>query len=184
MSVAAVEVYRWTRQEYERMAAAGFFPPEARVELVEGVVYTMPPQSGPHATGIHLMAEALRSAFPRRYLRIQSPLSLGAQSEPEPDLAVVEGSARDYVDAHPATALLVVEVADQSLRHDRGHKIPIYAAAGIPEAWILNLRKKLLEIYRQPEDGSYRVRMVLRAGDFISPVTCPEVSLPVVDLLP
>jgi Uma2 family endonuclease len=184
MSVAAVDVHRWTRQEYERMAGAGFFPPEARVELVEGVVYDMAPQSGAHTTGVHLMGEALRPLFPSCYLRVQSPLSLGGLSEPEPDLAIVEGSTRDYRDAHPTAALLVVEVADQSLRHDREHKLPIYAAAGIPEAWILNLRKKLLEVYREPRDGSYRVRMILRAGDSIAPLARPDASLAVADLLP
>jgi Uma2 family endonuclease len=189
MAVAAVDVHRWTREEYERMATAAFFPPESRVELVEGVVYNMAPQSGAHTTGVHLMAEALRSAFPSCYLRIQSPLALGSRSEPEPDLAIVEGSPRDYRQAHPSTALLVVEVADQSLLHDRGRKLPIYAEAQIPEAWILNLRKRVIEVYREPVNGSYRVRMVLRAGDSISPVvlpesTRPEITLSVADLLP
>ena len=184
MSVAAIDFHRWTRQEYERLAETGFFPPDAKVELLEGIVYDMTPQSGGHATCTHLAAEALRLAFPESYLRIQSPLALGERSEPEPDIAIVAGSPRDYSSFHPTTALLVVEVADHSLLHDRQRKLPLYAEAGIPEAWILNLKQKTLEIYRDPGERGYGSRTVLRTGDFVSPLARPDVSIAVADLLP
>lgn len=184
MAVAAIDFHRWTRKEYEQMAASGFFPPEARVELIEGLVYDMTPQSSGHTTSVHLAAAALRPAFPDRYFRIQSPLALGERSAPEPDVAVVAGSPRDYRDDHPATALLVVEVADASLLHDRQRKLPLYASAGIPETWILNFRQKALEVYRDPADGVYRSRILLRAGDSVSPLAGSGLSIAVADLLP
>lgn len=185
MAVATVEVHRWTREEYERMAAAGFFPPEARVELVEGVVYDMAPQTSFHSTGVYAFEEELRAVFSSGYaIRAQMPLALGDDSEPEPDIAVVPGSFKDYAYAHPTTAVLVVEVADSSISHDKRRKIPLYAQAGIPESWLLNLRRKVLEVYRDPVDGLYRSRTLLRLGDTVSPLARPEAVLSVASFFP
>jgi len=187
MAVATVETHRWTREEYERLAAKGFFAPDRKVELVEGVIYDMAPQNSPHATALHLSQEALRSVFPPGsgyVVRCQSPLALGEDSEPEPDLAVVSGSIRDYGDHHPTTALLVLEIADSSLFHDRKRKIPLYARTGIPEAWLLNLARRTLEVYRDPAGGAYQTRTVLRTGDSVSPLNRPDRSIPVAELLP
>lgn len=184
MAVAAIDVHRWTRSEYDGMVSAGLFPPDARVELVDGTVYDMTPQNSAHTTSLHLLQEALRAAFPSRYVRVQSPLALDDYSEPEPDLAVVEGSPRDYRDRHPATALLVAEVADTSLAFDRGLKAEVYARAGIPEYWLLNLPDRALEVFREPAEGRYRSHAVLRGEDRVSPLARPEVSFRVADLLP
>lgn len=187
MAVAIDDTHRWTREEYERKAAEGFFPPDARVELIEGIVYDMAPQKSPHATACRLAQEALRSVFPLSAgydIRGQFPLALTEDSEPEPDVAVVEGSIRDFSESHPTTALLIVEVADSTLFHDRKRKIPLYARSGVPEAWLLNLNRRVLEVYRNPEGGGYRTRLVLRAGDTVAPVTRPDVPLAVADLLP
>jgi Uma2 family endonuclease len=187
MALVNIEAHRWTRQEYERLAARGFFPPGKRVELVEGVIYDMSPQYSLHATALRLANEALRAVFPPAAcfeIRSQLPLALSEDSEPEPDLAVVHGSIRDFRDSHPTTALLVVEVADSSLLHDRKRKIPLYARSGIPEAWLLNLVRRALEICRDPVDGAYQTRIVLRAGDTVSPLGCPEAVIAVSDLLP
>lgn len=186
MAVANVEVHRWTRQEYERLASKGFFA-ERRVELIDGIIYDMTPQKSSHATAFRLAQECLRAVFPpdEGYeIRGQLPLVLGEDSEPEPDLAVIAGSIRDFRDSHPTTALLIVEVADSSLLHDRKQKIPLYARCGIPETWLLNLPRRALEVYRDPVNGVYQVRMVLRAGSTISPLGRAEVSVAVADLLP
>jgi Uma2 family endonuclease len=87
-------------------------------------------------------------------------------------------------DGHPTTALLVVEVADTSLLHDQKRKIPLYARSAVPEAWLLNLVRKALEIFRDPVDGAYQTRMILRSGDTVSPLDRPEVVIAVSDLLP
>lgn len=169
------------------MAAEGFFPPDQRVELVEGIVYDMAPQNSLHATAFRLTAEALRTVFPpesNHEIRGQLPLALSEDSQPEPDLAVVPGTIRDYRDGHPTTALLIVEVADSSLLHDRKRKIPLYARHGIPETWLLNLVRRVIEVYRDPVGSVYRTRMVFREGTTVSPLSRPEISIPVGELLP
>jgi Uma2 family endonuclease len=83
-------------------------------------------------------------------VRAQLPLALSDYDEPFPDLAVVSGSPRDYLAQHPTSALLVVEVSEASLKTDREVKGSLYASAGIPEYWILNLRERVLEVYREP----------------------------------
>lgn len=184
MAVANFEAHRWTRKEYERMAAKGFFAPEARVELIDGIVYDMAPQNSPHSSALHRGLRVLQQTFPDYYVRIQSPLSLGEDSAPEPDLAVVPGTIEDYDHSHPATALLVVEVADESLSYDRKRKVPLYARHGIPELWLVNLKTRSLEIYRTPVDGAYQSRSELRGGDQVSPLVRPEVSIAVAELFP
>jgi Uma2 family endonuclease len=86
--------------------------------------------------------------------------------------------------SHPTTALLVVEIADSSLLHDRKRKIPLYARFEIPEAWLCNLVRRVCEVYRDPENGVYQTRLVLRAGGTVSPLSRPEASLKISDLLP
>lgn len=185
MAVAEIEQHRWTRKDYERMVAKGLFEPGAKVELIEGIVYDMAAQGSLHTTGVTLIFQALSRLFSGSpHVRIQMPLALGSTSEPEPDVAVVEGDARDYTRRHPTTAVLVVEVADQSLRHDRQRKLPLYARSGIPEAWILNLRERTLEVYREPSDGLYRSRVALVDEDTVSPLALPEAVIPVSELMP
>ncbi|HVT19458.1 MAG TPA: Uma2 family endonuclease [Thermoanaerobaculia bacterium] len=162
MSIATVKTHRWTREQYERLAEAGLLRPEQRVELVDGVIYDMTPQSSLHATAVSLAENALQKLFPEGFdIRVQMPLVLAADSEPEPDLAVVPGTPRDYRDAHPSYAVLIVEVAGASLAHDRRRKAPLYARAGIPELWILDFTSSVLTVYREPHEGSYRSVVVL-----------------------
>lgn len=184
MAVAATDVHRWTREEYERMAAEGLFAPDARVELIDGIVYDMSPQKGPHASAVHRVLRVLQSVFPDSYVRIQAPLALSDDSEPEPDLALVPGQLEDYDQDHPTTALLIVEVADSSLAHDKEHKIPLYARCGIPEAWLVNIPAKTLEVFRDPGRDRYRSHQVLRIGDTASPLARPEARIAVADLFP
>lgn len=189
MAVAEIEQHRWTRKDYERMVAKGLFEPGAKVELVEGVIYDIPAQGSLHTTGVSLALRALSRLFTgdahvRVHVRVQMPLALGSASEPEPDVAVVSGEERDYTRSHPTTALLVVEVADKSLGHDRQRKLPLYARSGIPEAWILNLRDRTLEVYREPSEGLYRSRITLVDEDTVSPLARPEAEIPVSELMP
>lgn len=158
----------WTRAEFERAAELGLFGPEERLELIAGeVVRKVPPQKSPHATAIRAVEEALRTAFPHGFdVRVQLPLALGPDHEPEPDVCVVRGSFRDYRHAHPATAVLVVEVSDATLAFDR-FKAGLYAQAGIPEYWIVNLKDNRLEVHRDPETDAaepfgHRYRTVTR----------------------
>ena len=181
----AIEMRRWTREEYDKMIAAGVFSPGERLELVDGEILRMTPQGSTHFTAIRLAEEALRKAFGAGFeVRAQAPLALSPHSEPEPDIAVVRGNARDYRDAHPQTALLVVEIADSTLEYDRRRKASLYARAGIPEYWIVNLADPCVEVYRDPDQGSYSFSQRFLPGDRISPLAAPETKIAVADILP
>ncbi|MBI5854312.1 MAG: Uma2 family endonuclease [Nitrospirae bacterium] len=190
MAAQAVQIRRLTREEFDRLVASGFFHPEERLELIEGELIQMTPQGSAHASAIRLIEEALRTSFGTGHdVRVQMPLALLRDSEPEPDVAVVVGSARTYRDAHPNAAVLVVEVADATLEYDRGRKADLYARAGIPELWILNLSDRRLEVSRDPgtegvDRARYRTHLVFAASDSVAPLGCPGVSIAVSDLLP
>jgi Uma2 family endonuclease len=183
-TATAEKTRRWTREEYERLVDQGFFDPEERLELVDGVILEMSPQNRRHALGVLMIHRALSPLFLEGFhFQIQMPMALGPDSEPEPDLAVIPGKPEDYPDGHPSTAVLVVEVADSSLLRDR-NKASLYARMGIPEYWLENLVDWCLEVYREPKDGAYTSRTVLRAGDSVSPLSHPEARIPVTSLLP
>ncbi len=190
MSNAAVQTRHWSRLEYERLVSAGMFHPEERLELLEGEIFQMSPQGSVHATAVSLVENALREAFGSNYvIRIQMPLALDPDSEPEPDIAVVIGSPRDYRDAHPNTAELIVEVADSTIEYDRKRKTRLYARAGIPEYWILNILDRHLEVHRLPVRGdssslTYQDQRTLTSSEKVSLLRSPETSILVADLLP
>ena len=124
-SATAMHTRRWTRAEYERLVGEGFFHPEERLELIAGeLLQKMTPQGSLHSTGIRSVEEVLRPIFFNKGfdIRIQMPVALSDDSEPEPDVAVVPGSLHDYRDAHPTTAALIVEVADSTVEFDRQHQ--------------------------------------------------------------
>lgn len=167
------------------MSELGLLGAEPSLELVEGIIYDKPRQSPEHATALQLAGEALRPLCPPgHFLRAQMPLALSHDSEPEPDIALVAGSPLDYSRSHPTAALLIVEVSDSSLRKDRGPKRDLYARAGIPEYWILDLAGRTLEVYRDPVQGLYRFRQLLHDDDSASPLFAPAVAVPVLELLP
>ena len=177
--------YRWSRDAYDRAVDAGVFGPNDRLELIHGQLLAMNPQGSRHAAIVGLAGEILRGAFGPGYtVRMQCPLAVGDDSEPEPDLAVVPGREVDYLDAHPTTALLVVEVSDDSLPRDRTAKQRLYASHGIPEYWILALPDARLEVYRDPADTGYRTVLTRRAGETIAPQARPAATIAVADLLP
>jgi Uma2 family endonuclease len=182
---------RWTREEFEHAIAVGTFHPESRLELIEGELVEQMTQNSPHATGVRLIDKLLNRVFQEGYdVRSQLPLVLG-ESLPEPDVAVVVGSPRDYALEHPETAVMIVEVSDTTLLYDRTTKAGLYARAGIPEYWILNLNDRVLEIHRQPapmaeQPLGYHYRSITRHTklETISLLAAPEAALLIADLLP
>lgn len=182
----------WSRLEYERLIEVGFFRPGEAVELLGGQLFVAEPQGSAHFAAIRAVEEALRAAFGRGWdVRAQGPLALDDVSEPEPDVAVVRGSFRDYVASHPSRPELVVEVSESSLAFDRAEKGGLYARAGVADYWIVNLIDRVLEIRRDPTlDGaapfgwSYRSAVVVGAKAAVSPLAVPGVSVRVADLLP
>ncbi len=176
--------HRFSRAQYEQMVDAGIFGAEDRLELLDGEIIDMAPQKSRHATAVTLLTEVLRPIFGSAHtLRVQLPLALDERSEPEPDIAVVPGSPRDYRDAHPTRAALIVEVADTTLAYDRIRKLAAYARAGIPEYWILDLAGETLEVCRQPMGDTYGERRILQITDRVTPLAgSGEVA--VADILP
>jgi Uma2 family endonuclease len=180
MATTDPQVKQWTRDDYHRMAEAGLFV-DQRVELIEGEILTMSQMKPAHAAALQLVAKELERAFGEGYcVRVQLPLQLGECSEPEPDLAVVPGSPRDY-QSHPRTALLVVEISDTTLEFDRGRKRVIYASAGIPDYWIINLSERCVEAHRVPTKGDYAQTSICDAS---SVVAAAQTRIGVSHLLP
>lgn len=184
MTETVIQRHRWTREEFERMVAAGVFHPEARLELIEGEIVNMVPQGSRHATSVQLTEQALRNIFTPGYaIRIQMPLALDGYSEPEPDIAVVEGTARDYRETHPSRAVLIVEVSDATLPFDSDQKKRLYARSGIPEYWILNLPDECLDVHRQPYKEDYQEILTYQKKELVTPLNS-ERQISVADLLP
>lgn len=182
---------QWKRVEYDRLVDAGFFQPGDKVELIGGQLMVAEPQGSRHAATVSLVADALRAAFGSGwYVMVQLPVALDDESEPEPDVAVVRGAAREYWDAHPSRPVLVVEVADSSVILDRKYKASLYARAGVPDCWIVSVEEGIVEVYRQPvpsPDAPYGWRYAeiqrLGRGASVAPVASPSASIPVADLL-
>ena len=191
MSEPETKTRRWKRVEYDRLIELGFFRPGDPVELLGGHLIVAEPQGSGHFAAVRAAEEALRAAFGRGWeVRGQGPLALDEDSEPEPDLAVVPGSFRDYRDAHPERAALLVEVAQSSLAFDRRHKGSLYARAGLADYWIVNLPERALEVYRDPEldpaapfGWRYRAVTVLARGASVSPLALPGRRIQIADLL-
>ena len=177
----------YTAERYFGLVAEGALEPDDRVELLEGVIVTVSPRSPRHDAGANRAGQVLWAAVGQRaVVRVQSSLVIGPRSVPEPDVAVVAGKPQDYDTAHPTSALLVVEGSDTSLPQDRLTKTRIYAAAGVPEYWIVNLRDDRLEMLREPdrEGRTYRERLVAGRGERVGVVALGGVTVAVDDLLP
>lgn len=180
---------RWTVDEYYQMYELGLFYGR-RVELIKGEIFEMSPMLSPHATSIQLVLDVLMEIFDKGFVvRPQMPMSFSKIDEPEPDVAVVEGSIRGFTDAHPTTAVLLVEVAFTSLRFDRTKKLRLYAENRIQDYWIVNLKQRRLEVFRQPitdEGGGfdYAEKLVLGEDEFICPLERPDAKVKVTDMLP
>jgi Uma2 family endonuclease len=144
--------------EYHQMGAAGIFGEDARVELIDGEIIDMPPIGSPHAAAVKRLVDRFGQVLGQSaILSVQDPVHLDDFNEPEPDIALLRRRDDYYAAAHPTAAdvLLIVEVAESSLRYDRDKKLPLYARAGIPETWLVDLTGRALWVYRQPGADGY-----------------------------
>jgi Uma2 family endonuclease len=185
MSVPALR--RWTVAEYHRAAESGVFAPEERLELIEGEIYRMSPQGSPHSATTGSSGDLLREAFGKGFIvRVQMPLTLDDDSEPEPDLAVVRGTWTEFADEHPHTAELVVETSESSSSYDLGLKARVYARAAVPEYWVLLTKPRIMVVHRDPDPaaGSYRTIIRVDAEQTVSPLGAARTELRVADLFP
>ena len=153
-----IACHRITVDEYYRMAEVGLLAPEARVELIDGVIIDMAPIGSRHAGTESQLGELLsKSIGARAILRMQSPIRLSRSSEPQPDLALFIRRRDFYKTAHPTAkdTLLVIEVSETTLRYDREIKVPLYARYAIPEVWIIDLIGEQIHFFRSPQAGKY-----------------------------
>lgn len=165
------------------MVELGLFGEDERVELLYGQLVAMSPIGARHNWSVQELNRLLMLALHRRAIvRVQSSIAASDISEPQPDVAVLPKG--NYLEVHPARAILVIEVADTSLRADRRVKGPLYAAMGVPEYWIVNLLGGVLEVYREPGARGYGISKRHRRGGTVSPLAFPDVKLAVSDFVP
>lgn len=180
MSVNLANHHNVTVSEYERMGENGSFPPDARVELIEGEIIEMSPIGSRHAASVRLLSKTLNGQVGENaIISTQSPIRLSDFSEPQPDVAILKFRQDYYREGHPGPAdvLLVIEVADTTVSYDRHTKMPLYARAGIPEALLFNLPDDRLEYFSRPEMGVYQENRILNRGDRFESTSLPGLTL-------
>lgn len=172
--------FRFTCDDYYRLADVGILGPDERVELLDGVIVTMSPIGPLHASIVeHLRDWARDELRDVAQIRAQNPVRLSDHSEPEPDIALVRARDDEYRSAHPTPAdvLLIIEVADSSAENDLTDKPRLYAAAGIPEYWVLNLQERTAIVHRNPRDAAYSDVRTLTREEAMTPQAFPQLTL-------
>ena len=176
----------FTVDDYHRLAALGILGEDERVELLDGQIVEMTPIGPAHAGCVDALTKLLsRCVGDAALVRVQNPLVLGTRWEPQPDVALLKPRADGYRAAHPGPGdvLLVIEVADTSGGSDRDVKFPLYASAGIAEAWLVDLGNDVIEVHRQPGHAGYREVRTLRRGETLSALLFPTGPIPVDEVL-
>jgi len=178
--------HRFSVDDYHAMAEAGAFRPDDRVELIEGEIVDMTPIGLRHAAAVNILNRWLAMGCgTRAIVQVQGPVHLGPDSEPQPDIAVL-GPAEDFYRTRPALpddVLLLIEVADTSLLYDRNVKMPLYARAGMREAWLVDLARDEVQIHREPGPAGFGRTEVRGRGTRLTPTAFPDLSLSVDELL-
>ena len=168
------------------MGRADIFGNEARLELLEGEIYEMSPIGSPHAACVKFFNMLFNRLFNGKLLvGVQDPIRLNDFSEPQPDITLLSWRDDFYKSLHPTPAdvLLVIEVADSTVETDRSYKIPLYAQAGIAEAWLVNLPAEQVELYASPANDAYQITQTFKRGDVAQSHTIKDLAINVSDIL-
>jgi Uma2 family endonuclease len=176
----------FTVDEYYRMADAGILTEDDRVELIDGEIIEMSPVGNRHRACVHRANTFFTEALGRTAIvSNQSPLRLSNYTEPVPDVIVLKPVSDFYAsrECRPEDVFFLVEVSDTTLKYDKNIKLPRYAAAGVAEVWIEDLKNDLFLVFRNPADEAFKTSSVLHRGDSISPLAFPKVTFKVNDLL-
>jgi Uma2 family endonuclease len=171
---------RFTVDEYHKLATAGVLSADDRVELVEGELIQLPPIGSLHAGLVARLDRTFQAlASNDCAVWIRNPLSFPPASEPQPDVALLKPRVDGYLGALPTAmdVLLVIEVADTTVAHDRDVKIPLYARQGVAEAWLLDATERRLEIYRDPGPEGYRTLLRPDRDAVVAPLALPKVRV-------
>jgi len=178
--------HRFTIDDLERMVRAGILREDARIELIEGELLDMNPIGWAHQACVDwLTAFLVRQLGDRAIVRAQGPIRLSDRSLPQPDLTLLRPRSDYYRREGPVASdvLLLVEVSDTTLAYDRDVKVPLYARAGIPEVWLVDLAGEQVLVFREPDAGEYRVSAAIRSGEQVSPLAFPDLTVDVAALL-
>jgi Uma2 family endonuclease len=173
-------------REYHLMIETGIIREGARVELVEGEIVEMAAMGSRHYACVARLNALLTGRLGQAVIiAIQGPVRLMGRSEPEPDVAILEPREDFYARDLPApeNVLLLVEVSDTTLRYDREVKLPLYARAGVPETWIVDLSAETVEVHSRPATGEYRETVRAKRGEIIESKPLPSLRLTVDDVL-
>jgi Uma2 family endonuclease len=177
---------RFTLDEYHRMGELGILHEEDRVELIHGEIIHLTPIGPPHAWTVARLAQRLaREVGDRAVVWPQNPVEVSSDTEPQPDVVLLRLRPEGYGRAHPRPedVLLLVEVADTSLRYDRAVKLPLYAAAAIPEVWIVDVAGGAVEVYREPAPAGYRRTERVGPAGRLAATAFPDLVVSVADIL-
>jgi Uma2 family endonuclease len=183
---------RFTIAEYDRLAELGFFSEDDRVELIRGEIISMVSKGKPHSVcETRLERELFKLVGERATLRGQQPIIIADYSEPEPDRVIVKNRPDDYLSNHPTPddILLLIEIADSSLKYDQEVKLPLYAEAGIADYWIFNLVENHLEFYSEPLHDfqgrfGYRKKIIYLANELVDLPCFPDLVLDLSKVFP
>lgn len=176
---------RFNVDDYYRMAEAGVFKPEERVELIRGAIVQMHAIGNRHARCVNRLAVILVLAYAKHAeINICNPVRLDESSEPQPDFALLRiGPEPRASHPSPAEVLVAIEVSDSSIRYDRNVKAPLYAESGIPEYWLIDLESETIEVRRKPNKSGYEELQTLRRGDQLRCLGFPDTPLDVAAIL-
>ena len=180
VSTPQPHLYPMTVSAYHRMGEASILDMTQRTELIDARIIAMAPIGSEHADWIDRLTRFFIKILPDTItVRPQNPVYLDENNEPEPDIALLRPRQQPYREAHPRPedVLLIIEVADTTLKYDQAVKMPLYARHGIPEAWIVDVAANRLEIYREPQDGEYRVHLKPRQNETIVLFALMELSV-------
>jgi Uma2 family endonuclease len=179
--------HRFTAKDLHCMVEAGILCEDDRVELLHGEIVDMPPIGPGHAAGVNRLLNAFLplQGEGKAIISVQNPIHLGEHSEPQPDLALLKPRPDFYAQGHPGPQeiLFVVEVMESSAAYDREVKVPLYARFGIPETWLVDVERGVIEVYRDPSPDGYRQVHTRRRGERLSPVAFPQFILVVDEVL-
>jgi Uma2 family endonuclease len=184
----AVRLARWrfTVNQYHQMGRSGILHEDDRVELIEGEIIEMVPIGIGHIGCVNRTTTLFVYRFgDATVVHVQNPIQLDRYNEPEPDVSLLRYRPDAY-GGHmpvPRDVFLLLEVADSSLTFDRRVKVPLYARSGIPEVWLVELRKARLHVYRDSSPGGYRTTRTLGRGDRLAPLAFPDREIAVADVL-
>jgi Uma2 family endonuclease len=179
-AVSQPQRYPISVEQYHRMGEAGLFPPDARLELIDGEILTVPPMGIPHRWAVAALTRAIIGSplGGLVFLLPQLSVILSDFSEPEPDISLLRLPEDQYRTRAPVAAdiVLLVEVSDSTLPFDRQRKMPLYARHGVPESWVVNIPNRRLEVFRRPEHGIYTDLQELEPGTQVRLEAFPDIA--------